>query len=790
MPPIQRTFSLIPTKVSNVVAKPPMTSKAAKKAYLKANRAPRVSRAEERRLNNEELERQKKEYEKERNAAKAKAAREKRAAKLAEDKEARRKMGLPEPSRFVRASQPTIATFVKAGTKRKLEEMDDVEEESEDTMGEEFVDPKPGQHQYHSKTRAAELESDDEFGDFPSLSQTNILAKIDSSMPLAAVEEVSSKPEGGNRITLDPGYGVFPSVPQSHVFDKLGIPKESVKQQKRISTPGRPIQDFSKGSPHQQMSPDLPKHKPAVLRDDDDLFDDSQALADIVTTQILSEAAEAEAKSSPAMNRRTTPNEILDSLAQPIKADYIVVRKAAAIPLPWKDVSSKCVANESQISPGPDRRTASIRPSLPNATSTKNLLGERSINMTPPTLSVRKLRAISYPPSPNKARLVPNTAPVRRFSMSPKEIAPPSATQAFIEDHLDDFFPSPSQQVRELLDDIDDFPSNTQVALHPSPKTPPVEGKPGFQDFFSSQDLMMSSQVFSEIITPCSPPVSRPNHRKAMAPLARVSRKPGNASYASGACDSQNSRSRPTAGQSNCLRNVLEKATMIPNTTLQPQTSYTRPPSTDETLMKDLGIIRPNQPCQQIQDLTKSNPMPPPVPPKIPLPRPPKRRFFEEKEEDLFHAAIEESRNLATAARQKHNPQLSGKRAAGFVSGCDVLNGPSRQTRRVSGNGSKDRPPIFSRGRPDFQRTPQTGANDGADHAGDRPSAGPKYDGTKFGKTRPNSWARANKSAADSETTTAAATRSKRTLQGSDSGISDYGDDEFIGCSQELLALC
>jgi hypothetical protein len=124
MPGRQQTFDLVPaTLVRATTPKPPMTSKAAKKAYLKANRVPRLSRAEQRRLEAEELAQQKAEYEKERNAARAKAAREKKVQNKKEKKGARKKMGLPEPSKFVRPSQPTISRFVMANKMKKYRQM-------------------------------------------------------------------------------------------------------------------------------------------------------------------------------------------------------------------------------------------------------------------------------------------------------------------------------------------------------------------------------------------------------------------------------------------------------------------------------------------------------------------------------------------------------------------------------------------------------------------------------------------------------------------------------------------
>jgi hypothetical protein len=170
-----------------------MTSKAAKKAYQMANRGPRISRADQRRLEAEELARQKKEYERARVAAKAKIAREKKAQKEQSEKEARKQMGLPEPSKFVRASQPTISRFIKNGTKRTWQEIDiGIETESEGTI----YDQPPAERM------AREDISEDEFGDFPSLSQSDLPILLENfDTPIASNKELEEEQELPKRST-------------------------------------------------------------------------------------------------------------------------------------------------------------------------------------------------------------------------------------------------------------------------------------------------------------------------------------------------------------------------------------------------------------------------------------------------------------------------------------------------------------------------------------------------------------------------------------------------------------
>ncbi|CAM1509787.1 Fc.00g001220.m01.CDS01 [Cosmosporella sp. VM-42] len=120
--PVQNTFTLIPqfpgranTPERGQTPIRPMTSKQVQKAYKAANRAPRMSRAEQRKQEKAEQERIRKEFEKEKAAAKAKAVREKKKAKEAAEREVKKKKGLPTVT--VNPSQDTIAWFVR-GKKR------------------------------------------------------------------------------------------------------------------------------------------------------------------------------------------------------------------------------------------------------------------------------------------------------------------------------------------------------------------------------------------------------------------------------------------------------------------------------------------------------------------------------------------------------------------------------------------------------------------------------------------------------------------------------------------------
>ncbi|KAL2182114.1 uncharacterized protein P884DRAFT_14958 [Thermothelomyces heterothallicus CBS 202.75] len=125
----QHTFTLVPNPLgmqglmsrptNGPQSKPPMTSKQAQKLYREATRGPRLSKAEQRRIEREEQERIRRELEREKQLNRARVLRERKKAKEQQALEERRRKGLPLVD--VRPSQDTIARFVRgngAGKKR------------------------------------------------------------------------------------------------------------------------------------------------------------------------------------------------------------------------------------------------------------------------------------------------------------------------------------------------------------------------------------------------------------------------------------------------------------------------------------------------------------------------------------------------------------------------------------------------------------------------------------------------------------------------------------------------
>lgn len=128
-------------------------------------------------------------------------------------------------------------------------------------------------------------------------------------------------------------------------------------------------------------------------------------------------------------------------------------------------------------------------------------LGELSSNMPPPPRpQIPKPTGSMLDIGENKPKSLGSKKAARKVQSS--SLVPPS-TLAFLETHLDDFFPSPSQQIRELVKDIDDIPTKTQVAreieLDQAVVKAPSEGPSPLpqSQFIGTEDIglhMLSSQ--------------------------------------------------------------------------------------------------------------------------------------------------------------------------------------------------------------------------------------------------------------------------------------------------------
>ncbi|TGO81867.1 hypothetical protein BPOR_0991g00010 [Botrytis porri] len=557
MPSKQRTFELVDApKVHR-----PMTSKQAKKAYQKANRTPRTTKAEQKRRDAEELAKHRKAYEKEQAAAKAKAARDKKVAKALEQKEERKRQGIPEPSRYVRPSQSRISLFLKQGTKR-FREMSHTGEESEGTMCDELDDESPAKRvahgiseededengnedkvlskqitrrdfEYEDKTqkeqptnkkseeeivisRSAMLpeDSEDEFGDFPPLSENDISLLDTSSMHSTSSNANIGKVRSAG-LTRPPFQ-----TPTTPFNDEQELPRMKNFERERIS-PDDPfeLENMLDSQIRSEAADAVCKSdsKQAILIDEKANRDDTKSTTSTSRMSIKNFAEERELLwHAPIHGRNMSTSQSIHTkspLRLPRGSATIVTHdkqnNSHSRTVPYdrlQDPSSNINCN-TVSAPGTNTRLNSrppnrnpphaqtsmdVAPAMSkNATVTASeisvsrstnldqqgsreefvhslvpkphhikrepaqnspvqaptsksyirpALQEKSINMGPPALPQKSKLGTSF------------VAPVNTRKATDPYSLPPS-TQAFLESHLDDFFPSATQEARELCEE-------------------------------------------------------------------------------------------------------------------------------------------------------------------------------------------------------------------------------------------------------------------------------------------------------------------------------------------------
>ncbi|EKD15227.1 hypothetical protein MBM_06443 [Drepanopeziza brunnea f. sp. 'multigermtubi' MB_m1] len=726
MPGGQRTFDLVPTTLvkSNGNQKP-MTSKAAKKAYQQANRGPKITRAEQRKRDAAELEAQRKEYEKEKAAVRAKAAREKKAAKANAEKEARRKKGLPEPSKFVRASQPTISRFIRSDSngKRKWEKVGDVVEvsDSNTTSGTERGDEGP------PAKRMASIgeDSEDEFGEFPSLSQTDILEKIDGSI----------KPNKYG--ASDAELSFLESCP--------------------------PLE------PHyREASQELPSRKLSAEAPGEDF----EAFDEMATTQLLSDLAEAIAKSdSIELPVESPPPEytnkrlksVVMAAASPKSSVRVVGKSGIATEVHSKGVSQTNTSTvrldvESTASRSPKSNQLNLYPKAVQSLQCANgqhdamnttvqavkpFLQERSTNMPPPRLPIKKTGSVAFANTPNRTA---NSQKTKKMGCRTIPNVPPTPTQAFLEDHMDDFFPSPTQEIRELLEDVDDLPSNAEISKEPiSEKQADTSD---FYDLICTQAFALSPEDLAEIATPSRAPL------KPLAVPVSVASHPVSREKRRFFEEKDEDVLHAAIHESRSLAiNEIKKA---PSNDVASFNKY-QPDSADYGDL-DLEFVDPTHP-------------------------------FQNDEEKQLEAAIRESKILAEqeserAASFKQPPHNSAQSDSSDYG--DFEHFFEEQAEEVSRGFQEDRRPALADTSQQYQPPEK--------EVKSAPAGGRKAE-RRFFQEKDEDVLHAAIYESTRETVWKVPVKQpprlpQRTLKRVQSTASDYGDDDFSGCSQELLDLC
>lgn len=420
-----------------------MTTKQARKAYQTKNKGPKLSKAEQRRRDLFEQDRIRKEFEKEKNQARAKAARDKKKEKEEKERAERKKKGLPLVD--VHPSQDTIAWFVR-GDRRKQEtrtaspatvNTDADDSDSGTLSAQDEPEPPPKKQKTEiSVPKSTEPEYCPSSARIPVISQPAIQAPNtteaitddnDSHIVQATLEHPNlglDDPETVDEL-LDELVNIPSSLPNENeaACDSEPSPKEQDTPILDQPSPPKPPD----GSPHSPIS----TQKSARERKTEDsasLPSVRQPLQTLVTTEVNLRSNNK--PKDPISDHEKLPTPMKNpNVYSPIQASR---KSQPNIPTPPPFRHPKTPMGPPQLPP---------RFKAPNHTSAS---GPRT-----PQFLVKQPHAPKFKSTSTNS---PISGAYKAFT--PQRIGedqPPTSTQLFMFSHLDDFFPSPSQEVREVF---------------------------------------------------------------------------------------------------------------------------------------------------------------------------------------------------------------------------------------------------------------------------------------------------------------------------------------------------
>lgn len=540
MAPKQKTFELIPDlpglahaqqqrpadAAAAVQSRPPMTTKQAKKLYRQKSKGPKLSKAEQRRIDLMEQDRIRKEFEKEKAQARARTARDKKKAKEDKEKDEKRKKGLPLVN--IHPSQDTISRFISRlgfGGKDNTHLALVPEADSES---------------------ATEVESDADVQNGPLLARHGNHVQVDSR----------AAPGKENQ---DPADAVAISAARPAKRRKLGQPGRNlldrminIPSQPSVAAVARVAQELEKDSLSRPSSIDT----------------DDPATEAMLEDQLIADVELASSKSAPrsSPNRRSPSREPLPSHVQ--SPSHVPLAPRAPSPPPPPPPLLQLGPQSPrphkfqgrQLPPGariplgvvaptghPRAKSNPVddpfkKPVLPFVPGGRQGPAVRCVVAAKPPAPPRfKPPAGAGVPRPGGPKFLPKPAKAAPTPL-PVQASPtyagsrrptiktadafPTSTQLLVINHVDELFPSPSQEARELHEDqrpartasrppslINKTPFSTDE--HVDHQEQPARNAPPEFPFLATQDLVLSSQDMRELDTPSkvqTEPASRIPH--------------------------------------------------------------------------------------------------------------------------------------------------------------------------------------------------------------------------------------------------------------------------------------
>ncbi|KAI0544316.1 hypothetical protein F4679DRAFT_565447 [Xylaria curta] len=487
MAPIQNTFSIIPELPSALngnrqggadgsnarTSRPPMTTKQVKKAYQKANKGPKLSKAEQRRQELFEQDRIRKEFEKEKNQARARAARDKKREKEERERAEKKKKGLPLVN--VRPSQDTIARFVRA--KPKSQRDGSAPPLSEDGVVSRSVSPTA-----HNAAKPRQFDITDKENIQPSQKRPHA-APVDTNHSLHDASPTLDHGEPLEKKRRVEGEKGQMSIP---IVDR--VVSLSPKHDPTVSA----VSDHVQGTPSPNTKPrglsvadsfstiDMGEENfiDDLFREMDDASSGSNALEESLP-------GHQQGQGPPTLPPPPEPPE--DLVPFPKKTDRppsypeLATKPTGSLPPPKLALTPKLVPDTTKTlhqHPAPEPAKQGLTPhsfaapprssaprlqsSFPGSRSFRHPTTPKAPSPVPPKFQPSKQVPTSRPSTTQfiKPPLPPPRTPIGASCHSrmarPKKVQdnePPPSTQLFLLNHFDDFLPSPSQEVREIFEE-------------------------------------------------------------------------------------------------------------------------------------------------------------------------------------------------------------------------------------------------------------------------------------------------------------------------------------------------
>ena len=495
MAPVQNKFIIVPNAPPSAIngnggnldsdSLPilrPMTTKQAKKAYQQKNKGARLSKAEQRKQDLFEQDRIRREFEKEKNQARARAARDRKKEKEDKERADKKKKGLPLIE--VHPSQDTISRFVFSKPRKQS---NSTPEPPQDVVQDARCDDGDSDSKTLSDGDDDGGEDEDEDQEPPPKKQ-----RMETSPPCDPVS-VKCSPE----VVTEPVH-VAPDVDEDPIVaidDAIKSPKQPPRSFDDIledelvclqllseslgapssPTRGEKIEEVEELQDHEAFKrvhiddERAPSKLPGAPRSQGCIDTSEQYAVMADQSRIVEKQHSQPIISSPVL--ATAPAEV--HTAKPQKDIAPPIAQRALQDLPAKEVNVRNHLPPLQPRTSSAKQTTTPRQShvnspkhmfrKPSAPVSSSHLSSRPQSVTPmgPPPRPPKFRSPTYTTSTtsNRPRFI-NKNPQNGHRSSPGTAQlgqdpsiPPSSTQQFMMSHLDDFFPSPSQEVRELYEE-------------------------------------------------------------------------------------------------------------------------------------------------------------------------------------------------------------------------------------------------------------------------------------------------------------------------------------------------